>query len=600
MRHIISKLFSSITALLPVAVLTLVSCGSEDEIPAGVIPSNEFFKIVGDTITIDGQATETSFSVTADCAWSIVTNGWSDLHATPDRGEGNQTVKIVTSTNDTPQMRKGTLTITTNEGITKVITVQQLAGNIQLDVSSRELNFGINGGSTEVAVTSNTIWTVAGGTDWCRVDKTSGTGNAAFTVTADKSDEKKERNATFSITAQGSTTPITINVSQSNKEMTLSVSPESLSFDATGEQKKALDIICNDRWTATVSHDWLVIDQITGSNDATIQVSCTNNSTKAERSGIVTIECSGLKKTVTVTQLNFNVQFSIYPTELPEFPATGGTQTITVVSNTGWDVSGGTDWCVLSKTDNSVSVEVKPNTLTTSRTATIAFIPTGSDPITLTVKQQAKAEKVIILNVDYTELSFGAAEESKTLTITCNDMMNYQVDKSWVALEMVSQTNEGEMTNTKVKVTCSANTTATEREATITISAGDKSQTVSVKQGTAEPPVVYNLAVTDTIDGKATLTANYRSALSVTEYGFVYATHATPTLEDTKVSFYGSNTTGDMTTTLTGLTIGTTYYVRAYAVSATGTAYSEELHFRGQGREPGQNDNGTPMPVRRK
>ncbi|MBR3472764.1 MAG: BACON domain-containing protein [Prevotella sp.] len=596
MKHLLS--YFSITFLTLSALLT-ISCGSEDTIPDGIIPSNEYFKVVGDTITIDGKATEASFPIAADCAWSIVTNGWDDLHATPDHGEGNQTVKIVTSANNTPLMRKGTLAITTSDGIKKVITILHLAGNIQLNVSQTEVNFGINGGSTEVTVTSNTNWTVAGGTDWCKVDKTSGTGNGAFTITANKSDEKEARKATFSVTPQGSTTPVIITVVQSNKDIDLAVSPARLTFNATTPQIKELDIISNDRWTATVSDDWLKIDQKEGNNTTTIHVSCESNDTGVERTATITVRSNGLTEMATVIQRNFNAEFSILTT-LQEYPAAGGVQTVAVSSNIEWEVSCDTDWCHLSKTDNSVVVTVDANLLTTPRTADIIFMPTDLEPLTLTVVQREVGATVVLLDVSPTELTFGPAMESKTLTVDCNEAMSCQADQDWVTLQTIGQTTEGEFTHTTVQVTCSDNLTGAERQAKVTVSAGDKVQTVSIIQTMAGLPVVYNLLLTDNYDAKATLTAAYQSSLPVVEYGFVYATHSAPTLNDTKVTFNGSNTTGNMSTTLTGLTIGTTYYVRAYAISAMGTAYSDELYFNAQGREPSQDDNGTPMPSRNK
>jgi hypothetical protein len=61
-----------------------------------------------------------------------------------------------------------------------------------------------------------------------------------------------------------------------------------------------------------------------------------------------------------------------------------------------------------------------------------------------------------------------------------------------------------------------------------------------------------------------------------TERGFVYATVHNPTVDDTKKVATGTGT-GAFSANLTGLTIGSVYYVRAYATNMRGTAYGEEV-----------------------
>ena len=62
-----------------------------------------------------------------------------------------------------------------------------------------------------------------------------------------------------------------------------------------------------------------------------------------------------------------------------------------------------------------------------------------------------------------------------------------------------------------------------------------------------------------------------------TERGFVYGTMHNPTVDsDTKVVVSGGGT-GDYSINLSGLVMGTVYYVRAYATNERGTAYGEEV-----------------------
>lgn len=70
-----------------------------------------------------------------------------------------------------------------------------------------------------------------------------------------------------------------------------------------------------------------------------------------------------------------------------------------------------------------------------------------------------------------------------------------------------------------------------------------------------------------TTDGEAT----------ITERGFVYSTSATPTIANSKKIVTG--TIGAYTDNITGLTVNTTYYVRAFATNSFGTGYSNEITF---------------------
>ena len=66
-------------------------------------------------------------------------------------------------------------------------------------------------------------------------------------------------------------------------------------------------------------------------------------------------------------------------------------------------------------------------------------------------------------------------------------------------------------------------------------------------------------------------------AEQVTARGVCWATTTGPTTSNT-ITPNGSGT-GTFASEMTGLTPGTTYYVRAYATNSAGTAYGNELTF---------------------
>ena len=78
-----------------------------------------------------------------------------------------------------------------------------------------------------------------------------------------------------------------------------------------------------------------------------------------------------------------------------------------------------------------------------------------------------------------------------------------------------------------------------------------------------------------TASAGGTITSNGGSA--ITASGICWSTTATPTTSDSKTTD-GTNS-GTFTSSLTGLTAGTTYFVRAYATNAIGTSYGTAQSF---------------------
>ncbi len=66
---------------------------------------------------------------------------------------------------------------------------------------------------------------------------------------------------------------------------------------------------------------------------------------------------------------------------------------------------------------------------------------------------------------------------------------------------------------------------------------------------------------------------------SVTARGVYWSTSGTPSIDNYDGKTTDSTGIGTFTSSLTGLTPGTTYYVRAYATNTAGTAYGNQRIF---------------------
>jgi len=94
-----------------------------------------------------------------------------------------------------------------------------------------------------------------------------------------------------------------------------------------------------------------------------------------------------------------------------------------------------------------------------------------------------------------------------------------------------------------------------------------------------EPLALNTTSITDITYSSATSGGNITSdgGLEITVRGVCWSKSQNPTINDSKTE--DGSGSGLFTSTVTGLTPNTTYYLRAYATNSDGTAYGNELPF---------------------
>ena len=104
--------------------------------------------------------------------------------------------------------------------------------------------------------------------------------------------------------------------------------------------------------------------------------------------------------------------------------------------------------------------------------------------------------------------------------------------------------------------------------------------TTTTGSGSSEElPTVTTNGVTSVTENSAVCGGNVTSDgnATVTVRGVCWSTSQNPTTNDNTT--YNGSDTGSFTSNISGLTAGTTYYVRAYAVNSQGTAYGMQKTF---------------------
>ncbi|MDR1980855.1 MAG: hypothetical protein LBQ39_04435, partial [Tannerellaceae bacterium] len=188
------------------------------------------------------------------------------------------------------------------------------------------------------------------------------------------------------------------------------------------------------------------------------------------------------------TIVEYGTSLTVNPSTL-DFPADGGSQEISVTSNTSWTASSSELWATVSpasgSNDDEVSVTVTTNTGSSERTATITITGGG---ITRTVDvTQAAAETpppAATLDVSTYTQNFPADGGSLYLFVTSNTSWTVSSSESWATVYPASGSNDE-----TVRVTATANDGG-ERTATITITGGGITCTVDVTQAEKEEPKV--------------------------------------------------------------------------------------------------------------
>lgn len=364
----------------------------------------------------------------------------------------------------------------------------------------------------------------------------------------------------------------------------------------------AIEVEANCQWSIATGDTWLSLGASSGEGNGSVQVTMTQNPSSAqERTATVTLKsAAGIATTLTVRQEVNSEQIKVTPTELEFLAADKGYQEFTVTANGHWTVTGRPEWVKLSASEGmgngSIQVRVDENTQEDDRTpAVLTVTGDGGATATLTIRQLGRSS---VLTASPQNMTVAATGEKKTLAITGNVGWMLSASDEWLtSFSTLSGTEPGEVT-----FSCLPNYATQPRTATITVMSenGRQTVTVTVTQQAGQLPQLGKLLLMDSNDQQATMACTVESMFEVTEFGICYGAEENPTTAGQKVvAGREAPAEGTFTATVSGLTKGSAYHARAYAVSDAGTAYSEDLSFVALPM-PQNDDNERPLPSRRK
>lgn len=232
-------------------------------------------------------------------------------------------------------------------------------------------------------------------------------------------------------------------------------------------------------WSVSSKPSWIT----TSTTSSNVTISASDNSGSA-RSGEVVLTQSGSGKTLTVNvsqdaYVADTYVFTITPNtyDAPYSSATFIPRTVSTKngSNIGYSLtSGGTDWVIVSTT-GKITVEIRKNTTSSTRSTTLVFTQNESGKTQSIEITQSGYTPTYTFNVTPTNLSVTAAETNETLTVNSyktvlksdgsetTESLDYEFssDTSWV--------NAARTTTNTTYITIAENLTVAKRNAKITL-----------------------------------------------------------------------------------------------------------------------------------
>jgi len=423
-----------------------------------------------------------------------------------------------------------------------------------LTVSTSSIELESQAGSEAVTIESNTQWEVVmdDGQDWLTASPINGQDSAKVTFVVDENTDTIERQATVRVmwtdenkkdkeetviitqrakaVEQHPVPPVPDPVPPTPDKPYLKVSSNGkIAFSERGG-RNSFDIRSNTDWKATVisGGDWLTIGNVSGRGSGSVSLTAKANTSDSQRKATVSVtwkDDSGKEQTaiVNVTQKGVTPPpppptpyVKVSPAAV-KFAHGGGTNAITVKSNTEWETAdSNADWLkvnVAKGTGNkSITVTATKNASTTEREATMTFswkdLQGTSKSTVVTVKQAGATPPppppTPYVTVTPSGGTIAANGGKNTITVKSNTSWSVTSDADWLKENINQETG-----NKQVVVTAEKNNTDKERTAKLTFTWTDgqgakQTKTVSVKQAKPAPkPITKEEAQQIVSAGKA-------------------------------------------------------------------------------------------------
>lgn len=430
-----------------------------------VTPTALSYSALPSSKSLQVTSTETPWEIENEIDW---------ISTSPTSGSSSASVNVgVTENKSGDDARTGIFYLKSNVSDWKYetpISVTQAGATPIISLSKSEIDFAGTPNSETITVTANCSWSASSSANWLTVSQKDNT--ITLAVTANESNSN--RTGTISVVHYG-TTNASQKITVRQVPASINASTESLVFNNTASSVN-VTINAEASWTTSSSASWIDISPASGeSGTSTMKVSVSPNTSTSERSGYVNLSIGGSQR-IQIPIRQRGIYIETEQTEL-SFNAAGGSQNLSVLSNTNWTVSSAPSWITVSPSqgegDGSVKVTASDNPYTTNRSGVIHLTQTGlSIDVAVSVSQAGKT-----FNVNTTVLNFEDKQSTQTIDIQTDGTWTASASESWITISPTSNSS-----NSTLSVTVSENTSDNERSGQIVVVMADKSATINVVQ----------------------------------------------------------------------------------------------------------------------
>lgn len=541
-------------------VLALTACQDENSIGWGYEPAltGHYLHLSSSSLSLAATA-GSSGSVEVGCVgtpWQFRgMEKW--LTASPQSGNTDSQVTFTAQENTSgSDARTSVFTFESTDaafGYNRQLTVTQQAATPFVRPSKTAITFGAAGGTGTVTIEANINITLNNSaSDWLSTQLS--TDQRTLTLTTGENTTQQERSATISLGAG-----TTISILQA-KPSTPIATPAQLTFPNTGGGYE-LSITSDVSWTATTSQSWLSADPAKGSGGTNkLTVSATANTGTADRPGFVYISI-GSQQVLSISVVQRGIYIDVEPESLT-FGVEGGSQSLTIQSNTQWQLLSMPSWLTAEPANGSgdatVTLTATANTTTSSQSGIIELARQGSTTALATVSVSQPA-RYFTLTPTTVNISHGSTGGTHQVHISTNSPWTAQSTTTWMQLSKSSGSGEQSI---DVTLTTPDHPSITPREDRTTFSpsygtpvtivtnqAGRYLRTDPSELSAIMPGGGTSSVVTVSTDGTYTVTSSATAWLTINRTGNTFTYTAT------------ENTTGEdrdavITVALTGLQSG--------------------------------------------
>ena len=345
-------------------------------------------------INLSSDETSTTFNITADNDWQLVSSASSWCFADQTKGIAGTSLITVTLTGNNTDInpRRCIFTIlgqNLNPQPTVIITQLGSLPNIFLESNSIHLS------STQfreiIEVVSNIVWTVSSSdSSWCSPTKR----NNILSIEVSANTSTLSRTCILTLSGDGVNPNPTYTITQSGSLPTILLENVSSNFSSS-EGGTSVNVVSNTNWTVSVSSNndtWCAIDKTSGSGNGVVNIRVTANNTISSRNCLLTFTSPGVNPSpiYVLTQSAGDANLSIDSTS-SALLSTAGSVLINVSSNTNWSVTSSESWCTLNTTggsnNGSITISAIANSTISARNCIVTFSATGVSSSIYTLTQ---------------------------------------------------------------------------------------------------------------------------------------------------------------------------------------------------------------------